>query len=137
MILLDTCVVSEAMRPDPSARVMGWIGSLPEHQVYLPTIVLGELKKGVDRLDEGQRRTALELWLEQLRERFRRRTVAVDEETAMIWGALLARLDREGRRMPAIDSLIAACALRNDALLATRNTTDYAPSGVRLIDPWD
>ena len=136
MILLDTCVVSEAMRPDPSPRVMDWIGTLPEHQVYLPVIVLGELKKGVDRLEEGTRRTALELWLEQLRERFGRRIVAVDEETAMTWGTLLARLDREGRRMPAIDSLIAACALKNDALLATRNTNDYAPSGIRLVDPW-
>lgn len=137
MILLDTCVVLESMRPDPSPRVMDWIGSLPEHQVYLPVLVLGELKKGVDRLDEGPRRTALELWLEQLRERFRRRVVAVDEETAMIWGALLARLDGEGLHMSAVDSLIAACALRNSALLATRNTADYAPSGVRLIDPWD
>ncbi|TVQ21164.1 MAG: type II toxin-antitoxin system VapC family toxin [Spirochaetaceae bacterium] len=136
MILLDTCVISEAMRPDPSPQVMAWLDSIPENRVFLPVIVLGELRKGVDRLDRGTRRVALDLWLEQLRERFRRRILVVDEETALTWGFLNARLERKGQRMPAIDSLIAACALRHNALLATRNTADYAPGGVELVNPW-
>ena len=136
MILLDSCVISEAMRPDPSSQVMVWLDSIPENRVFLPVIVLGELRKGVDRLDRGTRRVALDLWLEQLRERFRRRVLVVDEETALTWAVLNARLERKGQRMPAIDSLIAACALRHNALLATRNTADYAPSGIELVNPW-
>jgi len=136
VILLDTCVISEALRPKPSSQVMAWLESLPENRVFIPVIVLGELRKGVDRLDRGTRRAALDLWLEQLQERFRRRILDVDQETALSWGALNARLEREGHRMPAIDSLIAACALRHNALLATRNSADYAPSGVELVNPW-
>ncbi|TVR33949.1 MAG: VapC toxin family PIN domain ribonuclease, partial [Spirochaetaceae bacterium] len=52
------------MRPDPSPQVMAWLDSIPENRVFLPVIVLGELRKGVDRLDRGTRRAALDLWLE-------------------------------------------------------------------------
>ena len=137
MILLDTCVVSEAMRPSPSPRVLAWLDQLPEERVYLPSLVVGELQKGVDLLDEGKKRSALQLWLEQLRERFRDRTLTFDEETAVRWGMLTARFERAGRPLPVIDSMLAATALRYSALLATRNTGDYAKTGVEIVDPWE
>lgn len=86
MILLDTCVVSEAIRPLPSPNVLAWIDSLPEDRVFLSSLVIGELQKG----------SALLIWLEQLRERFRDRILPFDEETALRWGILTADLEKAG-----------------------------------------
>lgn len=137
MILLNTCVVSEAIRVSPSPAVLAWLERLPEQQVYLPSVVLGELHKGVERLDEGTKRNALRLWFEQLCERFRERTLSFDEQTAVRWGSLTAELERSGRPLPVIDSMLAATALRYSALLATRNTSDYVGTGVEIVDPWE
>ncbi len=137
MIILDTCVVSEAIRPSPSRRVLAWLDQLPEDRAYLPSLVLGELQKAVALLDEGNKRSALQLWLEQLRERFRERILTFDEETAVRWAMLSARLERAGRPLPLIDSMLAATALRYSALFATRNTGDYDLTGVETVDPWE
>lgn len=136
MIILDTCVISETMRPRPSESVLEWIEGLPENEVYLPTLVLGELRHGIDRLDAGKKRVALDRWLEQLRVRFHRRILAIDEETALAWGALSARLETSGKPMPLMDSLIAAVAERHGAVLATRNTDDFAAAGIQTVNPW-
>ncbi len=136
MILLDTCVVSESLRPNPSSRVLEWVDGLPEYQVYLPSVVIGELQKGVALLPAGKKRTALQLWLVQLRERFKNRILYFDEETAVTWGILIAHLGKSGRKIPVIDSMLAAIALRNAALLATRNLNHYEGTGVELINPW-
>lgn len=136
MILLDTCVVSEAIRPQPSRKVLQWLDSLPEYQVYLPVLILGELEKGVNLLPEGEKCSALRLWLEQLRERFRGRLVPFDEKTAVAWGKLTARFENSGRRLPVIDGMVAAVALRHSALLATRNVTDFRDTGVDIVNPW-
>ncbi len=137
MILLDTCVVSEALRPAPSARVLGWIDTLPEHRVYLPALVVGELQRGIELLPKGGRRSALFLWLEQLRERFRDRILPMDEETSVIWGSLVGRLEQNGRKVPVVDGLLAATALRHSAILATRNVADFRDTGVEVINPWE
>lgn len=136
MILQDTCVVSEAIRPQPSRNVLQWLESLPEYQVYLPVPALGELEKGIHLLQEGEKRSALRLWIEQLRERFRGRIVPFDEETAIVWGKLAARFEKSGRRLPVIDGMLAALALRHSALFATRNVTDFQGTGVEIVNPW-
>ncbi len=99
---------------------MGWLASLNEDDVYLPSLVLGELRKGIDLQGSGQRRTALLLWLGQFQERFAARTVAFDTEAALKWGELLAAL-----------------ALVHGAVLATRNTADFERTGVPIFDPWE
>ncbi len=136
MILLDTCVVSEALRPEPSAKVLEWLAELPEHQVFIPSVVIGELWKGVDLLPDGDKRSALRLWLEQLRERFRGRILGFDEDAAVAWGTLTARMERMGRRLHVVDGMLAALALRNSALLATRNMEDFSGTGISGVDPW-
>lgn len=137
MIVLDTCVISEALRPKPDPRVMAWIDSLPEPLVYLPALVLGELEKGVELLPPGSKRSALRLWLEQLRQRFSGRILSFDEETALRWGDLSARSQAAGRRLPVTDGQLAATALQHAALLATRNVDDFRGTGVEIINPWE
>lgn len=136
MILLDTCVVSETLRPEPSQKVLDWLDSLPEPRVYLPAFVVGELQKGIELLPGGKKQTALKTWLEQLCERFHDRILPFDEESARQWGKLTAELEASGKIIPAIDCMIAAITLRHSGLLATRNLSHYENTGVDLIDPW-
>lgn len=137
MIVLDTCVVSESMRPTPSPEVVAWIRTLPESRVFLPSLVVGEIRKGIALLSPGAKRSTLELWFQQLCERFRNRILALDEATATTWGALAARLEAMGRPAPLMDSLIAAYALRHTALLATRSVANFAGTGVEVVSPWE
>ena len=137
MILLDTCVISEVIRPYPSENVVKWLDTLPEARVYLPSLVLGEVEKGITLLSSSNKRSALRLWFEQLRERFSGRIVSFDEETAVLWGKLTADLERSGARLPVIDGMLAAVALRHSALLATRNVADYQNTGVDIVNPWE
>jgi toxin FitB len=137
MIILDTCVISESLKPSPSPVLLSWIDSIPEELAYIPSIVLGELEKGVALLDDGKKRQALRLWLEQLRQRFAGRILPIDEDTAMIWGNLRAGFLRQGKPTPVIDGMIAAIALKHDALLATCSTRDFSDTGVKLVNPFD
>lgn len=137
MILLDTCVISEALKPKPSPKVLEWIASLPEEAAGLSVLVLAELQKGVERLESGNKRSALRLWLEQLKSRFAGRILSWDGECAAVWGRLAAEREKAGRSMPLMDSLIAAQAIRLNAYVATRNSADYEGSGVLIVNPWE
>ena len=135
--LLDTNVVSElvARRPDP--RVIQWIDSLDPNSVYLSVITIGELRKGVEKLPPSPRREALHVWLAtDLLARFSGRILVLDVEAMLAWGALTGRLERVGRPLPAIDSLIAALALHHGCQLATRNEADFKDTGVATVNPW-
>ena len=137
MILLDTCVVSEALKPAPDGRVLAWLDSLKEEEVFLPSLVLGELRKGIEALADGQRRGALALWLGQLEDRFAGRILPFDGAVASQWGSLMARQTRSGRPIPALDAQIAAHALHSGAVLATRNTADFETAGCVVFNPWE
>ncbi len=136
MTILDTCVLSESLKPDPDPRLLSWIDGLDESSVYLAAFTIGELEKGIERLEPGKKRDALRVWFEQLRVRFRGRILSFDEEAAIVWGDMSARLAAEGRIAPAVDGLIAAVAIRNEAVLATRNEGDFNATGARIVNPW-
>lgn len=136
MILLDSCVISEVLKSEPSAQVLSWLDSLPEERVFLPSLVIGEIRKGIELLPSGAKKAALTIWLEQLQQRFTGRILPLDQETAVCWAVLTGRLEKTGMRLPVMDSFIAAYALRNNAILATRNTRDFENSGIQLINPW-
>lgn len=136
MILLDTCVISEAIKPKPDPKVLAWLDAVDEDALYLSVVAVGELKRDIELLPESEKKNALRLWFEELLERFGERILDLDTGTLLTWGALSARLKNEGRTMPLRDSMVASCAIRNNALLATRNTRDYEASGVPMADPW-
>lgn len=137
MIALDTCVISETLKPSPDPRVLAWLESLDEDDVFLPSLVVGELRKGIDLLDAGNRRSALLLWLQQLHERFRARTLPFDAAASMKWGELQAVQFRSGAPLPVTDGMLAAITLTRGAVLATRNTADFERTGVPLFNPWE
>ncbi len=135
--LLDTCVVSELVKPAPDAQVVAWLRHQPEEQLYLSVLTLGELQKGIARLRDGRRRRSLQAWLDgDLEQRFAGRVLALTRDVARAWGRVQAQAEQQGRRLPLFDSLIAATALTHDAAVVTRNEDDVRPSGVRVVNPW-
>jgi toxin FitB len=137
VILLDTCLISETLKPHPDPGVLSWIDGLKENQVYIPALVIGELHKGVRLLPGGQKRRALEMWLGQLEERFARRILPVDGAVSIVWGRLAADLQKRGTSLPSVDLLLASLALHHNAVFATRNVIHFEPTGVSLVNPWE
>ena len=135
--LLDTCVVSELVARQPNPSVVGWIDGIDEDRLFLSAITVGEIKKGIEKLAESERRRVLGEWLEHdLLTRFRDRILPVDTAVMLVWGRLVSDLEKQGRPMPAIDSLLAATCLCHELGLVTRNEDDFADSGVEVLNPW-
>lgn len=135
--LLDTCVVSELVARRPNPKVVRWIDSIDEACLYLSVITLGEIRKGIAKLADGERKSTLIEWLaEQLLVRFEGRIVPLDAEILLAWGNLTGALELVGAPMPAIDSLLAATALQRGLTLVTRNGADFQHAGVPILDPW-
>lgn len=135
--LLDTNVVSEAMRKQPSARVLAWIGAQVEESLFISAITVGELRRGSLVLGEGKKRKALLHWIETgIKVEFAGRILPVDTAVVEHWADLQAASVKAGRRLPVMDSLLAATALAHRLTLATRNTADFKAAGAALVDPW-
>ena len=133
--LIDTNVISELARPKPDAAVLDWFGNTPDEALFMSVLTLGEIRKGVEKLLEPQRREKLRLWLKHdLREWFGPRILPIGPEVADHWGRLLAQA---GRPVSAIDSLLAATALHHDLRLVTRNTKDFDYAGLEVVNPWE
>lgn len=135
--LLDTNVVSEATRPQASAAVLEWIAGQDAESLFISAITLGELQRGALLLPPGTKRKALLRWIETgIKEAFAGRILPVDALVMERWAQLEATTTKAGRRLAAMDGLIAATALAYDLTLATRNLSDFQGRGVPLIDPW-
>jgi toxin FitB len=135
--LLDTTVVSEWVKPAPDPGVVQWLSATDEDGIYLSVITLAEVRYGIERLDVGRRRARLEDWLQdELRERFSRRLIAVDERVADAWGRVVARCRAAGRPISVMDAFIAATAETAGLILVTRNESDFATAGIRVHNPW-
>lgn len=134
--LLDTNVLSEFLKKTPNEGVLRWFRETDENEQYVSTLTIGELQKGVSKLPASRRKNELQTWLDSVIGRYDDRILAQDIATAKLWGRLLADLERKGRPIPAVDSLIAATALAHDLILVTRNVDDFTPAGVKTLDLW-
>jgi tRNA(fMet)-specific endonuclease VapC len=98
---------------------------------------IGEIRKGIEKLEDSKRKETLEAWLQgELLVRFRDRLAVLDAGVLLEWGTLMGRLEKRGKPMPAVDSLIAATALHRHFVLVTRNEDDFLNAGVKLLNPW-
>jgi len=136
--LLDTNVISELMKARPARSVADWIVATPEDLLHLSVITIGEIRKGIDLLDEDEpKRAALQSWLDRdLRVRFAGRLLPFDESVAERWGQIEAVAKRQRVTLPTIDAQLAATALRHGLTFVTRNTSDVRLTGVPLFNPW-
>ena len=135
--LMDTCVLSEFTRRVPEEKIIEWVKSIDEDMLFVSTITIGEIKNGIESLPDSHRKNDLLVWLNDgVIGRFGQRILSLDTQTLLVWGGLRARTNKIGTKMAVFDSLIAATALQNNLIVATRNTPDFISSGVQLINPW-
>lgn len=135
--LLDTCTLSECARKIPQQKVLEWLNAQNEDSLYLSVIVIGELAKGIARLDESTKKNHLSSWLyTDLLDRFNGRILPVTQDVALEWGMISGRLASEGRTISMADGLIAATARKHSLVVATRNVNDLLPTGVPVFNPW-
>jgi predicted nucleic acid-binding protein len=135
--LLDTCVISELVAKRLNQKVIDWIDQLDPDSVYLSVITIGEIRKGIEKLPDSPRKATLQAWLtDELLVRFNGRILPIDIAVILVWGQLIGRLELKGKKMAAIDSLIAASALHNKCELVTRNEDDFKHAGVKIVNPW-
>ena len=133
--LIDTNVFSELAKSTPDARVVDW---LRDHQpeLFVSTITIGELRRGVERLMNGKRKTALQSWLTDLCKRMEGRILSFNTSTAHVWGQLMAGWERTGVTVPSLDSQLAATAHRHGLTMVTRNVDDFKNTGIKLFNPF-
>lgn len=135
--LLDTCVVSEFVKPVPAENVVKWLRMTDELQMAISIITLGEIQTGISRLDNGKRRERYQEWLlYELIPRFDGRLLPVGLDDALKWGDLLGRARVNGNPLPSTDTLIAATALNHHMTIVTRNIKDFERIGVPVLNPW-
>jgi predicted nucleic acid-binding protein len=137
MIILDTNVLSELLRPEPAKQVERWLSAQDGAKVYFTTVGEAELRHGVAILPAGKRRNALTIAIEGLLEEdFRDRVLPFDRAAARAYATIAAARLAAGRPISQFDCQIAAIARAHKATVATRNTIDYEGCGVELVDPW-
>lgn len=137
MIILDTNVLSELLRPAPAGQVERWLAAQDGAKVYFTTVGEAELRLGVAMLPAGKRRTAFTAAIEGLLdEDFRDRILPFDRPAARAYATIAAERRAAGRPISQFDCQIAAIARARGARVATRNTSDYEGCGIDLIDPW-
>jgi len=135
--LLDTCLISELVSKQPERKVLDWLDAQIPEELYLSVITIGEIAKGISKIAASQRKEELRIWLnETLLDRFAERIIGIDLETMLLWGELVGNLEKLGRPLPILDSLIAAIAIHNSLSLVTRNEKDFVESGVAIVNPW-
>jgi predicted nucleic acid-binding protein len=135
-VLLDTCVLSELRHPKGDAAVRRAVDALDSESLFVSVLSIGEIAKGIALLKESRHKLALETWLQTLERHYADRLLLVDLETSRIWGELTAAAEKIGRTVPASDGLIAATARQHGLHVMTRNTADFEPTGVLLLNPW-
>lgn len=137
MIVLDTNVVSEPLRPEPDPAVLKWLNSQAPETLYLTTVNLAELLSGIETLTAGKRRTKLKQALvEQVMPLFEGRILAFDTRAAETFARINAGAQAAGNPVAFADCAIAAIAAANGCMVATRNVRDFKGTGVELLNPW-
>jgi toxin FitB len=135
--LLDTNVLSELVRPEPSVAVETWLKGQPDQLFFISAITWAELRRGIAGLPEGKRRTRLSQWLEDdIAIRFGERLLPIDRPIADRWGHLATAARANGNNVGPLDIFIAATAAIHNLTLVTRNIRDFEPLGVPLLNPW-
>ena len=134
--LLDTCVLSELVKPRPNTEVLRWFEARKAHELYISAMTWGELQRGVTKLPESKRRSELTLWLQQLKTGFENRILAFDHNVSEVWALMTVQAETQGQSMASFDSIIAATARANDCKLVTRNVRDFANVGLEVLNPW-
>jgi predicted nucleic acid-binding protein len=137
MMVLDTNVLSETLRPSPSDVVLRWLASQEPTSVFITTITQAEVLYGVEVLAAGKRRMRLLAAIENLfASEFQGRILSFDEDSARVFPKIVAHREAIGRPISQFDAMIASICRAQCAAVATRNVDDFEHCGVPIINPW-
>lgn len=136
--LLDTNIISEAVKPRPSTILLGWLGAQPDDALHIATLTVAEVRRGILEKEPGRRRRELEAWFtgpEGPQALFAGRILAFDEQAALEWARLMAEGTVAGRPRSAMDMFIAAIALTHGLTVATANEKHFRDTRVPWVNP--
>jgi predicted nucleic acid-binding protein len=136
MILLDTNVVSEAMKPEPASSVQQWLDAQAAETLFLSAITIAELLFGVGALQEGKRKSRLTAAIEGVIGLFADRVLPFDADAARRYADLAVKARSSGKGFPTPDGYIAAIAASRSFAIASRDASAFAAVGLTVIDPW-
>ncbi|HEX4173882.1 MAG TPA: type II toxin-antitoxin system VapC family toxin [Acetobacteraceae bacterium] len=136
MILLDTNVVSEAMKPEPTPAVRTWLDDQAAETLYLSSVTIAELMFGIGALPRGRRKDKLTAALDGVLELFADRILPFDTNAAQCYAELAVRARAAGKGFPTPDGYIAAIAAAHHFAIASRDKSAFTAAGLRVIDPW-
>ncbi|MSP53587.1 MAG: type II toxin-antitoxin system VapC family toxin [Gammaproteobacteria bacterium] len=137
MIILDTNILSELMKSAPEPKVESWLEQQLVTQLFITTISIAEILYGIGILPNDKRRDALENGFQHaINNAFKHRVLSFDEAAANAYGVLMSKRKKMGKPLGILDGKIAAIALINSAILATRNIRDFTNCNLELVDPF-
>lgn len=134
--LLDTNILSNLVKPQPSASLMEWMAAQPDEDLFISALTVAEIRRGILEKPRGKKRDVLEAWFagpEGPQALFAGRVLAFDDKAALIWARLMAEGKAAGRPRSALDMIIAAIAGANDCIVVTDNERDFV--GLQLFNP--
>jgi predicted nucleic acid-binding protein len=135
--LLDTNVLSELRRPKPERKVVNFVSAQPLERLYLSTVTFAEIRFGIELVADAARRAALNDWLtHKVRPMFEQRVIEVSEDVMFKWRLLVEEGRKKGHTFSQPDLIIAATALHHGLTVVSRDTGNYARTGVPLFNPW-
>ena len=138
MIILDTNVVSELMRPSPESRVLHWFGSQAAEDLHITAVTVAEILYGIELISTSRRRDVLRSGAEKMFDSvFADRIVTYEDRAARAFSQIASARRRQGKPISESDAQIAAIARVLGATLATRNPYVFEGCGVRLVNPWE
>jgi toxin FitB len=136
MIVLDSNVVSELMKPFPAPAVRDWIRVRRGNELYMTSITLAEIRYGIERLPPGRRRDLMMATAEDVFAAFEEQILPFDAAAAAHYPIIVTHRDRAGLPIDGFDAQIASICRTHEAALATRNLKDFDDTGIDVIDPW-
>ena len=134
--LLDTNIISNVLKPAPSETLIAWLAERSDQDLYIASLTLAEIKRGILELPAGKRRSGLEHWFdgpEGPQSLFAGRILPFDDKAALIWAQFMAEGRAQGRPRSGLDTIIAAVAISNDCVVVTDNQRDF--DGVEIFNP--
>jgi predicted nucleic acid-binding protein len=134
--LLDTNIISNVTKPEPSSQLVSWMSQQADDDLYIASLTLAEIRRGILEKPAGKKRRALERWFagdEGPQALFAGRVLAFDDNAGIIWARLMAEGTAQGRPRSALDMIIASVAEANECIIATDNDKHF--EGLRFINP--
>jgi predicted nucleic acid-binding protein len=134
--LLDTNIISNVIKPEPSDSLLAWMGAQKDDDLFIASLTVAEIRRGILEKPGGKKRSSLEAWFagpEGPQALFGGRVLSFDEKAALIWASLMADGKVKGRPRSALDTIIAAIAEANDCVVVTDNEKDFA--GLQVVNP--